>query len=166
MHPRQARDYVSRQLQPSHARLFDHKGQATYRSQEGRECLLWVPDDEASLYLYTGLLDIGNKVDGQILARALSVNLERTAVFHGAIALNLHSHQLMLRDCHSIHLKMDPADTLQNFLETAHRLQRTLGSMPHSPRASGNQGGARVRENLIVQRLTQNFPQEEYFHAP
>ncbi len=32
MHPRQVRDYVARQLQPSHARLFDHKGPTSLRA--------------------------------------------------------------------------------------------------------------------------------------
>lgn len=127
MHPQQAREVIARQL-PSQIdqRSFIQQGRVCYRDIDGSESFLWVPDDESNLYLYGHLVNLTPEVSGQVLAKALALNIERKATCQGAISLNLETHQLVLRDSHAISGDLDINRLLPEFTKRVANLRERL----------------------------------------
>ena len=130
MHPQQARELMARQLSvPQDQQAFMQQGHVSYLDADGAEYFLWVPDDEASLYIYGHLMDISPEVSGELLARAMALNIEHSVTFHGAISLNLQTHQLVLRDSHGIDSQFNLKKVLAAFAGT---LTNVLARLKHA----------------------------------
>jgi len=127
MHPQQARELVAQQL-PSQAdqRFFIQQGHANYRATDGSDYFLWVPDDEPYLYFYGHLADLIPETSSELLARALALNIEHSATFHGAISLNLQTHQLIFRDTHAVSIDLNTKQLLSKFIKVVSNLRLRL----------------------------------------
>ncbi|MDW6004636.1 CesT family type III secretion system chaperone [Vibrio mangrovi] len=115
---------IERQL--SHPGLFDSSGKACYQNPDGHGCFLWIPEGEPVIYIYGCLLDIEPRVDGQLLAHALALNLEREMSGSGAIALNTQTHQLVFRMTYPVQRDTNITPLITQFLNRLVQLRQEL----------------------------------------
>jgi hypothetical protein len=70
------------------------------RTVDGEECLLWLPEQDTTLFIFVLITELTMPQDNDILALAMALNLEPTRTHGGSLGYNPGSRQLMLRSLH------------------------------------------------------------------
>ncbi|RML52260.1 conserved effector locus protein [Pseudomonas amygdali pv. morsprunorum] len=72
------------------------------RTANGSECLLWLPEQDTSLFIFTQIERLTMPQDNVILILAMALNLEPARTGGAALGYNPDSRELLLRSVHSM----------------------------------------------------------------
>lgn len=75
-------------------------GRHAVRSADGEQCLLWLPEQDTTLFVFVLIAELRMPRDNDILALAMALNLEPSRTHGAALGYNPASKQLMLRSVH------------------------------------------------------------------
>lgn len=80
--------------------LEGQREQHAVRTANGEDCLLWLPLQDTTLFIFVVVLELTMPQDNDILALAMALNLEPSRTHGGSLGYNPDSRQLMLRSVH------------------------------------------------------------------
>ncbi|SDL83840.1 CesT family type III secretion system chaperone [Pseudomonas indica] len=69
---------------------------------EGEECLLWLPEMDTTLFIFTLVDRLTMPKDNDLLTLSMALNLEPTRTGGASLGYNPESKQLMLRSVHDM----------------------------------------------------------------
>ncbi|WP_260958420.1 CesT family type III secretion system chaperone [Pseudomonas citri] len=70
------------------------------RTANGMDCLLWLPLQDTTLFIFVVVTELTMPQDNDILALSMALNLEPSRTHGGSLGYNPVSRQLMLRSMH------------------------------------------------------------------
>ena len=79
------------------------------RSADGEECLLWLPEQDTTLFVFVLVAELTMPRDNGILTLAMALNLEPSRTQGASLGYTPGSNQLMLRSVHPMGDLDEPA---------------------------------------------------------